>query len=189
VKIVNKKNNLERFLRNSRSTSEIDVGKIRLGQFFIVIAVLQFIYSLLIFMYFNWIDEDFTKGMMLFVMLPVIVFAPFFETIIFYSRKTNKWRSILSFSFFLVAIVFFYSFAYFNFGIKSSESYITDLERYLDCLYFSCITFTTVGYGDISPIGASKIFSVCQAFSGYLYMALLIVKLQFLFENKYVKQR
>jgi len=44
-------------------------------------------------------------------------------------------------------------------------------------LYFSVITFFTVGYGDITPIGFCKIIAMAEAFSGVLVMSLFVVGL------------
>lgn len=41
-------------------------------------------------------------------------------------------------------------------------------------LYFSTITFTTVGYGDIQPIGWSQTIATVESFLGALLMALLV---------------
>lgn len=46
---------------------------------------------------------------------------------------------------------------------------------FLDCLYFSVTTQTTVGYGDITPISVlGKVSTVIQAAFGYSYLAFLI---------------
>jgi hypothetical protein len=40
------------------------------------------------------------------------------------------------------------------------------------CLYLSVITFTTLGYGDIHPMGAiSKTFAMLEAFGGAFLIA------------------
>jgi hypothetical protein len=46
-----------------------------------------------------------------------------------------------------------------------------------DFVYFSIVTFTTLGYGDISPIGWARLFAVLQAISGFLFVPLLISQL------------
>ncbi len=46
---------------------------------------------------------------------------------------------------------------------------------FIDCLYFSVTTQTTVGYGDIVPISVSgKICAVIQVVFGYFYLAFLV---------------
>ncbi|RYE85923.1 MAG: hypothetical protein EOO75_16385, partial [Myxococcales bacterium] len=44
-----------------------------------------------------------------------------------------------------------------------------------ECLYFSFVTFTTVGYGDIVPCsGASRAMAAAEAFSGVFIMSLFV---------------
>jgi hypothetical protein len=45
---------------------------------------------------------------------------------------------------------------------------------FLDALYLSIITWTTVGYGDLVPCAGSRWISAAEALMGYLVMALLI---------------
>lgn len=47
-----------------------------------------------------------------------------------------------------------------------------------DTLYFSLLTLTTVGYGDILPVsGPARMLAVMEAASGTMYMAVLIARL------------
>lgn len=48
---------------------------------------------------------------------------------------------------------------------------------FLEALYFSAVTFTTVGYGDIFPIGVSRFFAVSEAFLGIIVMNTFLVSL------------
>lgn len=48
---------------------------------------------------------------------------------------------------------------------------------YLQALYFSVVTFTTVGYGDITPIGLSKLIAMLEVFSGVFIIPIFIVGL------------
>lgn len=50
-------------------------------------------------------------------------------------------------------------------------------SRFLGALYFSIITSTTTGFGDIVPNGISRIFASAEAFSGFFLFALFMSKL------------
>jgi voltage-gated potassium channel Kch len=45
-------------------------------------------------------------------------------------------------------------------------------------MYFSLVTLTTLGYGDISPVGElAQRLAVLEAFSGVLYVAVVVSRL------------
>jgi hypothetical protein len=47
-----------------------------------------------------------------------------------------------------------------------------------DALYFSGITLTTVGYGDITPVSPpARMLAMMEAFTGSMYMAVLVARL------------
>ena len=50
-----------------------------------------------------------------------------------------------------------------------------NLFYWLDCLYFSIVTFTTLGYGDLTPFGGSRAVAALEAFSGSFSLALFVV--------------
>lgn len=49
------------------------------------------------------------------------------------------------------------------------------LFEFLNALYFSVVTFTTLGYGDISPVGVARFIAAFEAFLGSFTMALFVV--------------
>lgn len=59
----------------------------------------------------------------------------------------------------------------------SIEPTLPPLERLWESAYFSLVTATTVGYGDLLPLGASKAVAVMQASAGVLIFGILIAKL------------
>lgn len=88
---------------------------------------------------------------------------------------------VVSFSMTLMLIC---SIAYFLLGISSageligfstSASFGDNFLVWANCLYYSVVTFTTLGYGDITPVGVSKIVAALEAFSGSFTMALFVV--------------
>ncbi|WP_170762719.1 potassium channel family protein [Ruegeria lacuscaerulensis] len=43
-----------------------------------------------------------------------------------------------------------------------------------DILYFSYVTFTTVGYGDMAPIGLCRGLAVAEAVTGYILLGMFV---------------
>lgn len=85
---------------------------------------------------------------------------------------------------FSLTLIILSAFAYFFAGLSFGEDVIGfDLHQgvsnnfydFLECLYFSVITFTTLGYGDIVPTEISRIFAAIEAFCGSFTLALFVV--------------
>lgn len=53
---------------------------------------------------------------------------------------------------------------------KNEES---EIKHLFDYLYFSLVTFTTLGYGDFHPVGILKILAGIEAFLGVLFAAMI----------------
>ena len=47
----------------------------------------------------------------------------------------------------------------------------------LTCLYFSIVTWTTLGYGDFRPMPADRLLAAAEAVVGYVVMAIMISSL------------
>ena len=82
------------------------------------------------------------------------------------------------------AYLLIFAFAYFALGVNDTgavlaydpaRSFAENLVAFGDCLYFSIVTFTTVGYGDVVPQGLAKTVSAVEALSGHFVMALFVV--------------
>ncbi len=85
---------------------------------------------------------------------------------------------------FSLIAIFLFATAYFFSGIQeggqlvsltTSHSFLHGIENYARCIYFSIVTFTTLGYGDISPIGFSRAIAATEAFIGSFTLALFVV--------------
>ena len=44
----------------------------------------------------------------------------------------------------------------------------------IDASYFSIVTFTTLGFGDLQPTPDGRIYAAIQALSGYVYLGIVI---------------
>ncbi|WP_077343664.1 ion channel [Pseudocolwellia agarivorans] len=115
----------------------------------------------------------------------------------FYKSSDNirKIGTLYFFFFTSVIIILIYAFVYSKLGIIApSEN--ENIQR-VDYIYFSIVTWTTLGYGDFRPSPDSRLYAASQALLGYLYMAIFIGKLFNLFStinqdktkaNKSIKQ-
>jgi hypothetical protein len=63
--------------------------------------------------------------------------------------------------------IFVYALIYQGFGAINDKSFVS-------CLYFSAITFTTVGYGDLAPHGAFRLVAASEALMGILLCGLFL---------------
>jgi hypothetical protein len=70
------------------------------------------------------------------------------------------------------AIIAFFANAYEYFGeVLHGGITIKGLGEHL---YFSAVTFTTLGYGDYLPHGYAKLFAVLEALLGFAYFAFIV---------------
>ncbi|MDG2392089.1 MAG: potassium channel family protein, partial [Thalassotalea sp.] len=61
------------------------------------------------------------------------------------------------------------------YSYSSSQSFGDNLMLFLHCIYYSVVTFTTLGYGDITPVGISRAIAATEAFTGSFTIALFVV--------------
>jgi len=59
--------------------------------------------------------------------------------------------------------------------LNNNMSLIENMHVLLSSLYFSTVTFTTLGYGDISPFGLTRFIAAMEAFAGSFTMALFVL--------------
>lgn len=88
---------------------------------------------------------------------------------------------VIGFSLFLIfvaAVLFFFL------GVNSPEGLIRydpslgiadNFGHFADTLYYSVVTFTTLGYGDITPVGYSRLVAAVEAFTGSFTLAIFVV--------------
>ncbi|WP_196139275.1 ion channel [Aliikangiella sp. G2MR2-5] len=85
---------------------------------------------------------------------------------------------------FSLMIILFFATLYFFSGLSFSGESLAfnsdvspweNLKVYFSALYFSVVTFTTLGYGDLAPIGIARALAALEAFIGSFTLALFVV--------------
>lgn len=86
---------------------------------------------------------------------------------------------------FSLVIILICAVMYFCFGLKQFNDFIAfnydysfkqNFLLFSNCVYFSVVTFTNTGYGDVIPIGfISRLFACIESFSGTFGIALFVV--------------
>lgn len=78
----------------------------------------------------------------------------------------------------LFAVIYFLLSGTTNNGIyKRDTQVIEKIDGFGDAIYFSFVTSTSLGYGDIVPKGLSRIFAISEVFSSLIIFGVLISKL------------
>lgn len=93
----------------------------------------------------------------------------------------EKPANIVTFSLFLICAC---SVLYFFFGVAHGDSLVKldlgqsfeqNLTHFGMSIYYSVVTFTTLGYGDVTPIGVTRFIAAIEAFIGSFTIALYVV--------------
>jgi potassium channel LctB len=137
-----------------------------------------------------------------------ILISIYFVLIIIYVIKNsinrlanpqNLLSLILTYALFILGILLLFStiysvveisrLGYIKYGTctdKFTPSLIdTDKDISRNFLYFSAMTFFTVGYGDICPMGFARIVSIFAAFAGHLISVVIVA----LIINNYLRKK
>ena len=73
---------------------------------------------------------------------------------------------------FIQVVPFLFAAAYGSFGY--TDLCVIGAKQPSDVLYFSYVTFTTVGFGDLHPGGLCRAIAVAEAITGYVLLGLFV---------------
>ncbi len=100
-----------------------------------------------------------------------------FEKISWYHTMLGlkNWQFLVLIISFFISINLLFALIYYVMGVEhlSGMLYTNDLEKFTEAFFFSCQTFTTVGYGRINPVGfAPSAVASFEALLGLLSFAI-----------------
>jgi hypothetical protein len=84
----------------------------------------------------------------------------------------EKWRNVILFA---LTIILSFAIAYYSLGAITADSSSGHAPNFWECLYFSVVTFTTLGYGDYRPLAQFQLLAVTEAFIGAFTIALFVL--------------
>lgn len=91
----------------------------------------------------------------------------------FFIHEIGPLRAIFSLVCQALAIITIYAGIYRGFGLNGDESFCGVVPK-INALYFSIVTWTTLGYGDYSPPDEIKLLAAFQASLGYIFLGLIV---------------
>jgi hypothetical protein len=106
-----------------------------------------------------------------------------------YGEKPFDVVFVSIFIIFMFAIIYFYigilvlGKDIINYDLSLNSFNLSWIENFMWCLYFSIAAFTTMGFGDVQPIGWSRLFAYIEAGIGIFMTALFI----FVFTRKMLR--
>lgn len=127
------------------------------------------------------------------LVLIVLSIIWFFLINVFFAFSLNRFSTnvvclksfgdeLLALAFTALTNILIFANLYATYGIKKGEDVVYDS---LASLYFSVVTWTTLGYGDYSPEGGLRFVAALEALMGYTYMAVLVGLFLTMFSNKF----
>ncbi|GGH28440.1 Ion channel [Cribrihabitans marinus] len=84
---------------------------------------------------------------------------------------------------FIQVVPFLFAAVYGAFGY--ADICVVGAKNPSDLLYFSYVTFTTVGFGDLHPVGVCRILAVAEAVTGYILLGLFVAAAVAMYGNSH----
>ena len=112
------------------------------------------------------------------IFLPIIYILMLVYFVFYQFERNHRYWWICFFVITISSTIFAYASVYSTYGITQEDfDHITvgnDLYSYSEAIYFSIVTWTTLGYGDLAPAKQLRLLAGVQALLGYISMGVLV---------------
>ena len=92
----------------------------------------------------------------------------------FLTRDVGAVRMIVGLFGQVILLVLLFAGLYRGFGLRTAAAELAPLLEWDIALYFSLVTWTTLGYGDLQPVRELQLLAALEAFLGYTYLGLIV---------------
>ena len=118
----------------------------------------------------------FSKGDMWLLSVTMLYISSLYLIVVFFKLHDRRRIIFGLYVYQMIICILAYTLIYKKLGILDSQTLevATSLK---DFIYFSVVTWTTLGYGDFKPSPEARLYAASQAVLGYLYMSILVAKL------------
>ena len=85
-------------------------------------------------------------------------------------------REVAEIAVLLALVILAFAFVYSKIGIQDNtgDGGPAVTHDLLTCIYYSVVTFTTLGYGDFYPVGLARAMAALEALTGYVILGVLV---------------
>lgn len=111
--------------------------------------------------------------------LLILLFVSAYYSFTFFKSKL-PYQKLFYYLLTLPIIIGYFALVYKSFGIIDTATNGLVKPDWLNAIYFSVVTWTTLGYGDFKPVEELKPWVIVEAIMGYIYMGLLVGKILFI---------
>jgi hypothetical protein len=87
------------------------------------------------------------------------------------SKQTQMWIAFVPYCAGWFTLISLFARIYRELGLIKNGEVVYDNGT---CYYFSLVTWTTLGYGDIKPTDSARFFATAEAFFGYVFISLFV---------------
>lgn len=99
-----------------------------------------------------------------------------FSIMLFANRGIHVAKLLISLSIQAVSLVILFAGIYRGFGLVGNGEVLNNIEAGT-ALYFSLVTWTTLGYGDYAPRAEIQLIAAFQAVAGYVFLGMIVAML------------
>ena len=99
------------------------------------------------------------------------------KPLVFIDRVHFGWLGVAAALALLLFAALYFGAGMYSQGLVPTYGGNLPTSNFSDCLYFSAITFSSLGYGDFRPVGISRLFASLEVFIGLAFLGIAIAKL------------